>query len=309
MPQTTSAIEATVKFRSILLATDLSPASQRPLRHAISIARYYGATLYITYVVSALGFTMCGPEAVRLAIEASGRDMANLEQELSRSGLLDGVQCRFIVCDGNIRTELEEIVRRNRIDLVIVGAHQRNGIERMLVGSTAERISRHSSCPVLAVGPHASADWEPQAPGVDRPLLFATAFDSTSVKAFPYAASLANQLKRRLVLLHVISRPPRFAIHRHPSSDFAREQSAAQADAVQRIERMTATAPWLNIKPAIMVEFGEPAAKIVQVAHALNAEATILGTRRHPGIAGTSHLPWLTAYTLIRCARCPILTV
>ena len=41
-----------LQMKSLLLATDLSPASVKPLHHALAIARRYGAKLYIAHVVS-----------------------------------------------------------------------------------------------------------------------------------------------------------------------------------------------------------------------------------------------------------------
>ena len=43
-------------LKSVLVATDLSPTSVKPLHHALSIARHYKAKLYVTHVVSPVAY-------------------------------------------------------------------------------------------------------------------------------------------------------------------------------------------------------------------------------------------------------------
>jgi len=56
-----------LELKSILVATDLTESADKALEHGIAIARHYQATLYVVYVVSSLGFTLAGPDAVELA--------------------------------------------------------------------------------------------------------------------------------------------------------------------------------------------------------------------------------------------------
>ena len=85
---------------SVLAATDFSPASDRAVAEAISIARHYGAKLYVLNIVSSLGFNLSGAGAMAVAAKAAWRDMARLEDDLSRSRLLQGVDASFVVRSG-----------------------------------------------------------------------------------------------------------------------------------------------------------------------------------------------------------------
>ena len=60
-----------LRLKSVLMATDLSPASVKPLHHALAIARYYGAKLYVAHVVSPIPYLMAGPEALQLGCEGA----------------------------------------------------------------------------------------------------------------------------------------------------------------------------------------------------------------------------------------------
>jgi len=74
---------ADLRLKSILVATDFSEASEKTLRHALAIARHYGAKFYLVHVVSSLGFTLVGPDAVSAATEAVWRDARQLEDDLA----------------------------------------------------------------------------------------------------------------------------------------------------------------------------------------------------------------------------------
>lgn len=60
-----------VTLKSVLVASDFTEASQKPVRYALSIARHFKAKFYLGHVVSALGFTIAGADAVELATEAA----------------------------------------------------------------------------------------------------------------------------------------------------------------------------------------------------------------------------------------------
>ena len=59
-----------IELKSVLIATDFSEASEKALRHALAIARHYGAKLYLAHVVSSLAYTLVGPDAVVAATDA-----------------------------------------------------------------------------------------------------------------------------------------------------------------------------------------------------------------------------------------------
>ena len=60
--------------RSLLVAYDFSDASCKPLHHGLTIARHFGAKLYVAHVVSSLGYGIAGPEALQLAAEGCQRE-------------------------------------------------------------------------------------------------------------------------------------------------------------------------------------------------------------------------------------------
>lgn len=63
MPSVAPSVATALK--SILVATDFSKVSEKPIRHAFSIARHFGAKFYLTQVVSSLGYMFAGPQGRR----------------------------------------------------------------------------------------------------------------------------------------------------------------------------------------------------------------------------------------------------
>ncbi len=98
-----------IRLKSVLIATDFSEASEKALRHALAIARHYGAKLYLVHVVSSLGFTLAGPDAVNAVTEIIWRDARQLEDQLVQSGALAGLHHEIIVRQGNVWEELQKI--------------------------------------------------------------------------------------------------------------------------------------------------------------------------------------------------------
>jgi nucleotide-binding universal stress UspA family protein len=147
-------IAAAPKPRSVLIATDFSEVSEKALRHSLSLARFYGSKLCLAHVVSSLSLTIAGPGAIAACEEAASREAAGLEDSLARTGVLNGIQYKFVVRHGELWPELRETIRKESTDLLVIGTHGRQGMGKLFFGSLAEKISRQADCPVLIFGPH-----------------------------------------------------------------------------------------------------------------------------------------------------------
>ncbi len=296
-----------VQINSVLVATDLSPASQKAERYAAAISRRYDSKFYLMNVVSSLGFTMVGPESATAATILALRDARQRERELVTCGLLEGLDHEVVVTCGDIWPEVRDAVCREKVDLVVVGTHSRHGVARLVLGSVAEEIFRHASCPVLTVGPNSPGNVESVLSDSARPLVFATDFSPESLAALPYAISIANRRNSALALLHVI--PPVPDIHGtgwHAVDDISElRKDVEEATRRQLSELLSGTQ--LTRAPLCIAEPGFPIDTIAKTAVELHAMAIVLGLKPHGGVV--SHLPWSTAYAIVCAAECPVLTV
>lgn len=296
--------------KSVLVATDFSEASEKPLHHALAIARRFGAKLHLAHVVSSLGYTIAGQQALDLASDAAGRDAQELERKLVNSGLLSGLDSDFTVRQGIVWQELERLVSESQADLLVIGTHARRGLGKLLLGSTAEKVFRHADCLVLTVGPHSLENSSLEKIDVPRTYLFATDFGPASLHALPYAISFANRFGAKLVLLHVaptVPMPEGFHWSK-TTGDINLIREEARAMEIKRLRELLRHNAPLNIEPEFCVQFGAPSAKILHVADTLKADLIVLGLNRAKYIDTVSHMPLATAYEVVCGASCPVLT-
>jgi len=307
-----SPVASALELRSVLIATDFSPASEKPLRHALAIARHYGSKLYLAHVVSSIGLRMAGPEAIAETEKAVTRDADHLEDELLCDGALAGLKHQFVITQGQVWQELEAIVRQEKIDLLVIGTHGRHGMGKLLLGSVAEEIFRHAECMVLTVGPGAYEESRVGIPRGNRTFLFATDFGEASLHALAPAISSAKEFGARLVLLNIITSPPLpVDIYRSTADEVMQTRETARKASLRHLEDLVRDAE-LDVQPEFVAEFEAAvpvSEQILGIAERLKVEIIIMGLHRSKHISTASHMPWATAYEIVCRAGCPVLTV
>jgi nucleotide-binding universal stress UspA family protein len=281
-----------VVISKILLATDFSSESQRALQYALSLAKSYEAKLLITHAVP----PDAGITTMEMQLPVHDLMQSNAERNvalLEQTEELKSFPHEVIVESGEAWEVLNEAAGNKNIDLIVMGTHGRGGIDKLFLGSTAEKVIRHASCPVLTVGPQV----KPLSLGRFGHILYATDFSDGSMRALTYALSLAEQDGAELTMLHVIE------------SNLASESELIEwkLDARRKLNQLIPPDVDLACKPEIEVEVGAPAEEIVCLAGTRNAELIVMGARG--GGAASTHLPWTTLHHVLQHAHCPVLTV
>jgi nucleotide-binding universal stress UspA family protein len=68
---------------------------------------------------------------------------------------LSGVsQAESLVLRGDIADEIVKTAAEKNVDLIVMGTHGRKGLEKVLLGSVAERVIKNAPCPVMTVNPY-----------------------------------------------------------------------------------------------------------------------------------------------------------
>jgi len=298
------------EVKSILVAYDFSDVSRKPLHHALTIARHFGAELHLAYVVSSIGYGIAGPEALQLAAEASQRDGQQLETDLLKSRALAGLEYEFVIREGDVWEQLEFIIQQKQIDAIVVGTHGREGLGRLMLGSVAEQVFRQANCLVLTVGPGSQEDSPIEKKEPLRPFLFATDFSAASLRALPYAASFANHFGTKLIVLHVLpAAPVREAFHWSKTGDLNRMREEAQSASQKQFEEHVAHNVPSGTKLEFLVKFGIAGEEILETCRTLKGDLLVLGLNCAVYAAAASHLPWIKVHEIVCGASCPVLTV
>jgi nucleotide-binding universal stress UspA family protein len=146
-------------FRNILIANDLSDASRPALKTGLELARLCGAratVLYVTmpiYPANHWYVPHIGEDAAMLQALSDREQQAagkSLEQSVRELGADPAAVTSQIKVGSPAEVILDSIVEMG-VDLVVVGTHSRQGVERLILGSTAEKIARKATCSVLTV--------------------------------------------------------------------------------------------------------------------------------------------------------------
>lgn len=142
-----------ILFKRILVATDGSESAEKAASHAVNIAKAAGAELYALYVISTKhsvttrsvkGWTHEFEEGLAKRGQAA---ICNVEQLGKEAGLkVKPVSLRGIPAE-----EILNYAEKNGIDLIVMGTKGLKGIEKLLIGSVAENVIRHSKVPVMIV--------------------------------------------------------------------------------------------------------------------------------------------------------------
>lgn len=301
-------VEVTPK--SVLVAYDFTETSQKPLLHGVSIARHYGAKLYVVHVVSSVGYRIAGADALRMATEKTQTEMEQLEQALLKGGALADIPHEFIVREGEVWHQLEDVIQQKHVDVVVVGTHARGTLGRLLLGSVAEQIFRQAQCPVVTVGPGAHAVSLIDKKEAVRPFLMATDFGAASLSALPHAASFANHFGAKLVVLHVLPAAPiPEGFHWSKTGDLMEMREESKRASGKMFDELVRPHVPPETKLEFEVKFGIPSEQILQASHELKADLIVLGLHRRAHAEAASHTPWASACKIVGSANCPVLTI
>ncbi len=145
-------------LKRILIATDLSPASEPALQMAAALAIRMDAGLVLLHVVSEKELDgLARAHQPRHPVDLIYSELEEAVREQYRRVVPDEVR-RFLHAEVLVvpGVPAEEIIRTAAMkgaDLIITGTHGRTGLRRILMGSVAEGVLRGAPCPVLTVRP------------------------------------------------------------------------------------------------------------------------------------------------------------
>jgi nucleotide-binding universal stress UspA family protein len=134
-----------IHIKKILYPTDFSSHSNQAYFHAVALAEKHGATLTIVYVY-APGF---GTPEVH---DEGGEGRTYWRSQLQQIRPVDlRIPVNHVFLEGDAATEIVRYAIDAGIDLIVMGTHGRTGLDRLLMGSVAEKVMREAPCSVLVV--------------------------------------------------------------------------------------------------------------------------------------------------------------
>jgi universal stress protein A len=148
-PTTTGTSELPVfKLKEILVPVDFTECTEKALAYAVPFARQFGATVTLLHVVEP-AFV---PASEMVDVDLSHESQRALER--LRTRVASQVRCQTMIRRGGAEQEIIAVAKELACDLIILSTHGRSGLDRLLLGSTAERVVRRAGCPIFIVRPH-----------------------------------------------------------------------------------------------------------------------------------------------------------
>ena len=142
-------------FKHVLVPVDLSETSLRALRLAVGTAKASGASLTLLHVgvapVSPMTEAWTPAASVPLVElkDQMAKEARTVLERIRREEVPTNVDARLVVREGFVPEEIVAEAKDGGHDLVVMGTHGHTGLERVLLGSVAERVIRVCPIPVL----------------------------------------------------------------------------------------------------------------------------------------------------------------
>jgi len=143
-----------MQIKTILFPTDFSNGARAAMDHAISLAKDYQAKLILLYVIQDISIaewyipsSLSVADLVEDMQKSAWQEMDKWTAEVSKQ--VKDVE--KMVVRGVPFVEIIRTAKERNADMIVIGTHGRTGIDHMLFGSTAEKVVRKASCPVLTV--------------------------------------------------------------------------------------------------------------------------------------------------------------
>jgi nucleotide-binding universal stress UspA family protein len=281
-----------VSVKTILLATDFSPASEKAASYARALARRFSSTVEITHIFDPSAVASYGE-----AIVNERRRMSNETLERLRDGFsASGINVRTISPEGHRPSAgLLKIAKEHAVDLIIAGTQSKSGMERLFLGSTAEQLIRNAECPVLTVGPNARIPGN--TPLVFQTIVYATDFSSEAAKAAIFALSFAQDSGAHLYFCYVLGL----------QTDTTVKREFLDRTFQSALKRMIPESSYDWCSPECIVEHGKAAKAILEVAARVQADLIVLGARK--ASFWLTHIERGLTPDLLAQATCPVMTV
>lgn len=291
-----------MQFKGILCPVDFSDFSVSAYEYALTVAEYYKAHLVALHAVELSKYPYAD------YVGATG-DFADLSRALCEGGKVKlrdfvkkhsrrGVEPQLVVDQGNSSDLILSFAQTHNVELIVMGTHGRRGFDRLVLGSTTDRVMRKACSPVLVVSNPAHNVMTTGPDGKHRlsRILYCTDFSINSERALQYAISLAAEYGAELTMLHVTG----------SAEDVARAE-AIIAERSEELDKRISENQHKTFNLRKLVKFGKPYEEIVR--HAGEAQTSLIVMSARGGDAMDRAVFGSTTYRVIQLGPCPVLTV
>jgi nucleotide-binding universal stress UspA family protein len=302
----------TLNIQNIIVPIDFSKMSVEAIQIAKQLARRFGASIHLAHVRQfnyAADLMAPVPSMVPFAFTPYEHDAARIAlKELKEVASECGVSSAS--CDVlSGAPPFDEICRLGQTipaDLIVTSTHGRTGLKHVFLGSTAERIVQHSSCPVLVT--RGKAAKSPNGSQIRmKTMLVPVDFSSCSREGLRYAIAFADEFGAKIILLHSTYVGYIYSCEGTAIYDIPSLQKAARETAERKMRDLVRSVNFGAVRFETAFTDGSPVIDICAFAKIHDVDLIITSTH---GFTGFTHvLIGSIAEQVVRHAPCSVLVV
>ncbi len=262
----------------IVVATDFSEFSERAVQRAARIAKQHNAELHVLHVVRPLdlypSLTLTPDEFGHSDQELQQAEQTRVEAVAASLSTQFGIRVRPVTRLGRAHTEIAAYALEVAADLVVAGSRGESTLMDLFLGSTASRLLRVATCPVLIVKKPADEPY--------RKVLAAVDFSPVSAAVVGHAISLADGA--RVDALHVLGSEveQRLRKAKFVRIDIADWLTRLRTEAEQQLDALLAPAEQ-GAAVGRLVQPGFAPAVICQSIEGMGIDLVVLGRHGYGG--------------------------
>jgi universal stress protein A len=146
-----------MKIQTILCPVDFSEPGDQALAAAQSLALHFDARLVVAHVIEPMQVVPAPQVGTTPAFDVThylgamrehGEHMLVERVTALRAA---GVDADWRLGEGSVADQVIEIAAAEEADLIVIATHGRTGFKRFFLGSVADRVVHHATCPVLTI--------------------------------------------------------------------------------------------------------------------------------------------------------------
>jgi nucleotide-binding universal stress UspA family protein len=141
-------------IKRILVVSRSTKHCRKAVHYGISLAKQYNAKLYVMHVIHD-PFSLEGWNLPIPSLEQEYKKLVKTTREeidrIIKSEIADGLEVTEQIREGKPTDEIIEAVKEEKIDLIILSAHEEGRLEHLLFGRTVEELTRKMPCSILLV--------------------------------------------------------------------------------------------------------------------------------------------------------------
>ena len=142
-------------FKHILVPVDGSETSMSALSKAAGLAKAFGSEVTAVYVLDPYPFTGVGADFAygqAQYLNAANAEANNALEAVKKRMQEEGVPVKTMVSEGHaVHEGVVRVAESEGADLIVMGSHGRRGLEKLVLGSVAQRVLSSAKIPVMVV--------------------------------------------------------------------------------------------------------------------------------------------------------------